>query len=257
MTDAAPSDARWPIWGNWAVAGAALALVLAAAAALFWWRPWASAPSPAERAQIEAVVHDYLLAHPEILPQAIQKLQERQVAQIIEENRDAIETPFGSAWAGAKDADVVLVEFFDYNCPYCRLSYPDVERLLKEDSKLKVVYRDFPVLGEASREAALASLSAAEQGRYKAFYDRMFTNEARLSTEKTVATVRAAKLDEAKTAADMKSDRLKPEIQRNLALGQALGISGTPTYIIGDQMLSGAVGYEALKAAIAKARARS
>lgn len=208
----------------------------------------------AAKQDVEAVVRQYILDNPEIIPEAVSRLQQREVTKLINENRKAIETPFGSAWSGARDADVVVVEFFDYNCPFCRQSHPDVERLLKDDKKLKVVYRDMPVLGDASREAGLASLSAAEQGKYRKFYTWMFTDRQRVSTQKTIQGVRAAGLNEGRTAADMASERLKKEIERNLQLGSALGLTGTPSYVIGDQILSGAVGYEALKAAVAKAR---
>jgi protein-disulfide isomerase len=245
-------DWRW-------FAGAALALLVAGLAGALIARQWPGGAShglaAGDRAAIEKVVREYILANPEIIPEAVTRLQAREVTSLINENRKEIETPFRSAWAGAKDGDVVLVEFFDYNCPYCRLSQPDVERLLREDERLKVVYRDLPVLGEASREAALASLSAADQGKYAAFYRWMFRDKARVSTQKTIAGVRAAGLDEGRTAGDMKSERFKAEIERNLKLGNALGLTGTPSYVVGDRILSGAVGYDELKKAIAEARA--
>lgn len=249
--------ARWPNSGRWL--GLASMLVLAAGllALLTGREPSGAIDGPfgkAERAEVETIVRDYILAHPEIIPEAINRLQSREVTNLINQNREEIETPFASAWAGAKNGDVTLVEFFDFNCPYCRLSHPDVERLLKEDAKLKVVYRDLPVLGEASREAAMASMSAAEQGKYRRFYNWMFTDKARVSTQKTIQGVRAAGLNEVRTAGDMKSERYKAEIDKNLKLGSALGLTGTPSYVIGDRILSGAVGYAELRKAIAEAR---
>lgn len=214
-----------------------------------------AAVSPAERARMETVVHDYLLAHPEIIPEAIKRLQDRQVGDMIAANREAIETPFEGAWAGARNGDVVLVEFFDYACPYCRASVADVKRLLAEDKRLKVVWREFPVLGEDSQEAAMASLSAARQGRYVDFYNRMFES-GRPDRGTLIQSVRAAKMNEVQTGRDLQSAAFKAEIQNNLELGRALGLSGTPSYVIGDQILNGAVGYETLKAAVAKARAK-
>ncbi len=207
----------------------------------------------AERARMESVVHDYLLAHPEIIPEAIKHLQDRQVGDLVAANRDAIETPFEGAWAGAKNGDVVLVEFFDYACPYCKASVADVKRLLAEDKNLKVVWRDFPVLGEDSRDAAMASLSAARQGRYVAFYNHMFESGHPDRTN-LIQAVRATGMNEVQAGRDLNSTAFKTEIQNNLELGRALGLSGTPSYVVGDQILNGAVGYEALKTAIAKAR---
>lgn len=206
-----------------------------------------------ERARIEAVVHDYLLNHPEIIPEAVKRLQDRQVGELIDANRDAIETPFEGAWAGSRNGDVVLVEFFDYACPYCKASVADVKRLLAEDPKLKVVWRDFPVLGDNSHEAAMASLSAARQGRYASFYSAMF-DAGRPDSQSIVQAVRKAGMNEVQAGRDLKSAAFRTEIENNLELGRMLGLSGTPSYVIGDQILGGAVGYDALKAAIAKAR---
>lgn len=213
----------------------------------------AAAVPAAERTRMEAVIRDYLLNHPEIIPEAVKRLQDRQVSDLIAANRETIETPFEGAWAGAKNGDVVLVEFFDYACPYCRASVADVKRLLAEDKKLKVVWRDFPVLGENSHEAAMASLSAARQGRYQAFYDGMFAS-GRPDRASIIKAVRGAGLNEVQTGHDLDSAAFRTEISNNLELGRALGLTGTPSYVIGGQILNGAVGYDTLKAAVAKAR---
>lgn len=252
----------WPWAASFAllVAGAALLLARpgaeAVAAAGAPRSSAAAGTSPAERARIEAIVRDYILANPEIIPEAITALQNREVVKLVADNRAEIETPYGSAWAGAKNGDVTLVEFYDYACPYCAQARRDVVRLLAEDDKLRVVYRDFPVLSDSSREAATASLSAARQGRHAAFYAAMFAEPGRVTHEKVVANVRRAGLNEVRTARDLSTNAHKAEIDRNLELGRALGLSGTPAYVVGDQVLSGAVGYEALKQAVAAARAR-
>ena len=208
-----------------------------------------------DRAAIEAIVREYILSHPEIIPEAINGLQGREVTKLITNNRKEIETPFAGAYAGNPKGDAVLVVFFDYACPYCKAAHADVERLIAEDKQLKIVFRDFPVLGDPSTEAAMASLSAAGQGRYLAFHNNLFEAPGRITHEKTVATVRAAGLNEIRTARDLNAAALKTEIKKNLDLGRALGLTGTPSYVVGDRILSGAVGYEALKEAVAQARA--
>ncbi len=216
------------------------------------------AASPAaspEKAAIEKIVRDYILANPEIIPEAMTRLQSREASRLLASNRDAIETPFAGAFAGNPKAATTLVVFFDYACPYCKKGAEDVARLAEEDQNLRIVYRDFPVLSPASEEAAMASLSAARQNRYEQFHDAMFAGSGRITRERTVATVRQAGLDEARTATDLTAPALKAEIKKNLDLGRALGLSGTPSYIVGDRVLSGAVGYDALKAAVAEARA--
>lgn len=195
-------------------------------------------------------VRTYLLENPEILPEAMERLREREAASAVDANRAALETPFHGAWAGAADGDVVLVEFFDYACGFCRAANPDVERLLREDSRLKVVWREFPVLGPDSEQAAIASLAAAKAGRFRQFHDRLFATAR--PTDASIAAARdAVSLPEPELTPEFRQ-----ELERNYELARAIGATGTPTFVIGDQVLQGAVGYEALKEAIAKARAK-
>src|SRR3546814_17888755 len=110
------------------------------------------------RAQIETIVHDYILAHPEIIPQAIERLQAKRTASLVDRHRTELETPFAGGWEGAMDGDVVLVEFFDYACGYCKASLPAIDRLLSEDNGLKVVYREIPILTDVRGKVRRARL---------------------------------------------------------------------------------------------------
>ena len=207
-----------------------------------------------DKAAIEKIVRDYILEHPEIIPEAMTRLQNREVTQLLESNRKEIETPFASAAAGNPKGDVSVVVFFDYACPYCRQGHADVQKIAAGDSNVRIVYRDFPVLSPASDEAAMASLSAAQQGKYQQFHDAMFESPGKVAHERTIAIVRTAGLDEMRTARDLAAPALKAEVKKNLELGRALGLTGTPSYVIGNRILSGAVGYDKLKEAIAEAR---
>jgi protein-disulfide isomerase len=193
-------------------------------------------------------VRDYLLENPEILPEAMDRLRDREAAKVVSANRSAIETPFAGAWAGAADGDVVLVEFFDYACGYCRKSNEDIDRLLREDPRLKVVWREWPVLGPDSEAAARASLAAAQAGRFKPFYDALFA--AGRPTPEALATARAA----IGLGGDLPAATADRELSRNFQLARNLEASGTPTFVVGDQIFQGAVGYETLKEAIREAR---
>ena len=203
-----------------------------------------------DRSAIEAIVKDYILEHPEILPAAMERLQARQTAKAIAANRETIETPYAGAWEGAKDADVTLVEFFDYNCGFCRASLPVVDRLLKEDPKLRIVYREMPVLGPDSEAAAQVSLAVARAGRYPQFHRALYATRVDASSLARIAQQFGVDPAKAQTPATTN------EISTNLQLQGALNITGTPSWVVGDQMLSGAVGYDALKAAIAAARVK-
>ena len=202
-----------------------------------------------DKAAIGQIVHDYVLEHPEILPEAMNRLQERHSAKLVVEHRKAIERPFGGAWAGAADGDVTLVEFTDFACGFCRASLPAVTKLLAEDPKLKVVYREIPILSPASTAAARVALAAATPERYGIFRRTLY--EAGPPTPETIA---AAAASAAIDPAAGNSAAVGAEIDDNLALARALGIGGTPSFVIGDRMISGAVGYDALKEAVTAAR---
>jgi protein-disulfide isomerase len=207
-----------------------------------------------DRVAVEKIVREYILTHPEILPEAMENLQNREMAKAVATNRKQIETPFGGAWQGADDGDVTLVQFFDYACSYCRGARADVERLLAEDKKLKVVYREFPILGQSSVEAAKTSLAIAKLGgNYGAFHHAMYGG-GQISAASINSARALAGVDPVKTGAEAKSPEVNREIEANLALQQELRISGTPAWVVGDRVLNGAVGYDELKKAIEQAR---
>ena len=145
-------------WMSGAAAGL-IGLLIGGAAVGAWY----GFRSP-DRAATEAIVRDYILANGEIIPEAMERLQQSRTAEAVGRYRTELERPYRGAWAGAADGDVVLVYFFDYACGFCRSSNPDIERLLSEDPRLKVVWREYPVLGPESEQAAVASMAAAETG---------------------------------------------------------------------------------------------
>lgn len=206
----------------------------------------------ADKARVEGIVRDYVLANPEIIPQAIERLQQKDAARAVARHRAALETPWHGAWAGNPQGDVVLVEFFDYACGFCRASNADVDRLLAEDRKLKVVWRELPVLGEGSERAAAASMAAARAGKFKAFHDRLFA-----LGRPDPANISAALAAVGVAAPVGAPEGFAAEVEKNYGLARLVGASGTPTFVVGDTVLQGAVGYDALRQAIAEARARS
>lgn len=205
-----------------------------------------------DRAAIEKIVHDYLVQNPEVLIEAQEALQHREVAKAVNANRKAIETPFAGAWEGAADADVTLVQFFDYNCGFCRAALPKIAQLLAEDRKLRVVYREFPVLGPESESAAKVSLAAAKANRYAAFHKAIYA--AGRTDAATVDRVAKSLGIDTAFAADPAA---QAEIDANIGLARPLGLTGTPSWVVGDQVFVGNVDYDVLKKAIAKARDKS
>lgn len=239
----------------------ATAILAAAGAAAFMMTQGGASSVPAtaqsigelDRAQVEGIVREYILANPEIIPEAMERLQSKRVASVVDQYRTQLETPFAGGWDGARDGDVVLVEFFDYACGYCRSSLTDIDRLLAEDEKLKIVYRELPILSEESGEAAKASLYAAKQGQYGSFHRALYAAGGP-SKESIDVAAKKTGFDPAALKQAMLAPDIGAEIENNMRLAQSLQATGTPTWVVGDQVLSGAVGYDALKEAIAKAR---
>ncbi len=204
------------------------------------------------QASVEKTVRNYIMTHPEILPEAMAALQTRETKKLVDVNRAQIETPFGSAWTGAADADVTLVQFFDYNCGYCRTALPDIDRLLAEDKRLKIVYRELPILSEASETAARASLSVAQAGGDYVTFHRALYGLARSDAEDIAAATARTGVN----PGSVNADKIASEITANLNLQRQLQLTGTPSWVVGDTVLNGAVGYDELKKAIAETRAK-
>ncbi len=213
----------------------------------------AAGMSSDDRKATEAIVRAYILENPEIITEAVEILQKRDAAKRLSAVGGRITTPFPGAEAGNPRGDVTVVEFSDYNCGYCRSSVADVQKLIQSDSGVRVVYREVPILSPTSRDAAVWALAAAKQGKHKAFHDAMFAG-GRPDAQTILAAAAKAGLNMAAAEKFVASAEANAEIESNLAMMQQVGFSGTPTFIIGDQILEGALGYGALKAAVARAR---
>lgn len=201
-------------------------------------------------------VRTYLLAHPEVIPEAMQKLQDREMGKAVAANRSAINEPFPGAVGGNPAGDVTLVTYMDYACGYCRTSVAEIARLVAADPKLRVVYRELPILSAESRTAAQWSLAAAEQGKFMPFHDALFA-AGRPSEATIAAAAHAAGLDIARAQRVAASAPVQAEIAQNLRLAGALGMTGTPSWVVGDRILSGAVTQETLVEAVKAARSSS
>ena len=198
------------------------------------------------------IVRQGMLADPKILSDTVDALRDAQYAPVLNTYRAAIETPFGSSWKGAAKPDVTLVEFFDYACPYCKASNPYVDRLLQEDKGLRVVYKELPILGPDSVTAARLSLAASGAGRFAQFHDTLWA--AGRPAPDTIAKASQA----AGIAPTPNNDpAIEAELKRNFQLAGQLGATGTPLFVIGNRVMNGAVGYDALKQAIAAARKKA
>jgi len=206
-----------------------------------------------DKARVGQIVRDYVLANPEILPEAMKRLQDREMGRAVASSRAAIIQPYAGAWEGNPRGDVTVAVYMDYACGYCRASLPLIARLVAEDSNVRIVYRELPVLSEVSRTAARWGLAAADQGKFKPFHNALYS-AGQLSEASIRAAAASAGLDIARAQAALASPRVEGEIRQNLEVGQKLGVTGTPSWIIGDQVISGMVPYEVLERAVQAAR---
>ena len=219
--------------------------------------------SDADRAEIESIIKDYLTTkHPEVVMQAAQEMQKREHATAETKSKEAVgtskdrifndaDTPVG----GNPKGDITMVEFFDYQCGYCKMSEESVEKLLKEDKGIKFIYKDFPILGPMSVTAARAALASVNQGKYIKFHDALMTKKDHLTEDLIYQTAKDAGLDVDMLKKDMAGDKISKIVDDNLKLGSDIGVRGTPMFIIGEQVYPGALPLEQMKKAIADARA--
>jgi protein-disulfide isomerase len=217
-----------------------------------------------EKAEIKEIVKQYLIKeHPEVIMMAAQELEKRQAAFAQDKSEQAISkqgdklfkdpnTPVG----GNPKGDVTVVEFFDYNCGYCKMSQPAVEKLLKADSNIKFLYKDYPILGPESITAAKASFAAARQGKYVEFHDNLMNKKDHMSEDLIYQVAKDTGLDVDKLKKDMADEAIEKMIEDNVQLGTDVGVRGTPMFIINGEVFPGAMPYEQIKKAVDDARAK-
>ncbi len=223
----------------------------------------AAAFTDAEKAEIGTIVREYLLKNPQVLEEVVAILeQQHQDKQSVERTKAMAElkplltdSPRGNV-VGNPKGDVTLVEFFDYNCGYCKKALGDLEALIKADPNLKVVLKEFPVLGQGSVEAAQVAVAVrlVAPEKYLAFHEALLGMRGPADRDKAFAAAKQVGIDVDAIKKQATSPELNATLDESMKIAQALGLNGTPSYVIGDQVVIGAVGIDALKGAIAEAR---
>lgn len=239
-------------------------LFLALALAVFAFAPHASAQSaftPAQQQELQKLIHDYLQNHPEAVIEALKAEKQKEDAanavnqrKTIAQNRAALLSDPDSAVGGNPKGDVTLVEFFDYRCPYCKQMEPAMQALIKEDGKLRIVYKEFPILGPVSVFASRVAIAARKQGKYEEFRSQMIMLKGAIDQDAVMKTAASAGLDLDKLKTDMAAPDVDKIIQRNYALAETLGIDGTPGLVVGNEINDGATDLDGLRKMIADAR---
>jgi protein-disulfide isomerase len=219
--------------------------------------------TPAQRAAIVQIMRDALRADPSILRDAITALQEddanlKEAAAraAIDKIGPSLTRAPGDPSAGDPKGDVTVVEFYDVRCPYCRRMLPIVAELLRGDPKIRLIYKDIPILGPASVVGAKAMLAAQRQGGYQRLHDIIMAGPPTVTEDTLRADARRAGLDWDRLRRDMADPAIEQRIDENLSLARALGIDGTPAYVIGAKLLPGALDLSELREAVAAARTR-
>jgi protein-disulfide isomerase len=222
----------------------------------------ATGPSAAgDKAAIGKIVREYILANPEVLVEAMQELERKQDSQrdsvaqkAIKQYQQELLHDADSPIAGNPDGDVTIVEFSDYQCPYCKRAHATVLSEVAADGKVRIVYKDLPILGEASRIAALAALASRAQGKHDTFHNALMDFKGPIDRAKILEIAASAGIDVPRLEQDMQDPKLKAIIDRNMTLATALGVRGTPAFVIGNQFVPGAIEADALRQLITDAR---
>jgi protein-disulfide isomerase len=217
--------------------------------------------TPAQKQAVEQVVRDYLLAHPELVRDALIELQRRQEAdqlvsrQVgITEIHEYVATLPADYVKGDPKAATAIIEFFDYRCPYCKAVVPRLEEVIAEDKAVRVVLIEFPILGDDSLFASRAAIASRAQGKYLVFHDAMMAHKGSLDQDKILELAKDSGIDVEKLKADMQAPEVDALIRRHHELAEKLGVNGTPAFVIGQELVPGAVDAETMKAKIKQAR---
>lgn len=220
--------------------------------------------TPAQRAQIETIIRNYLVEHPEVLLESMRALEARQQAAEEENAKKAVATLTrelfddpGSPVAGNPKGDVTIVEFFDFRCPVCKKIHPVLSDVVKADGNIRVIYKQWPILGPESEYAARVALAARYQGRYLAFHEALIGAEAKLTTEEVMRIAATVGLDRQRLLKDIDRPEIQQDLMKSFMLADALKINGTPSYVIGDQLVKGGRDADNFRAIIAQARKKS
>lgn len=223
----------------------------------------AQAAPALDRAAVEAIVRDYLVKNPGVIRDALIALEREQIAaqaeaqrKAIADNASALFKPEHAFVAGNPGGDVTVVEFFDYNCGFCRRALPDVLKLIDSDRNVRFIFREMPIFGEGSEAAARAALAAKNQGKYLEFHRAMMELPGQADEAKAIKIATSLGLDVEKLKADMKSPAIDAALEDTRDAAEKVGLQGTPLYIVRDQMLPGAPEdlYEQLQTRVNQAR---
>jgi len=215
-----------------------------------------------QKKEMEGLIHDYLIAHPEVLQEMVQKLDAQQKQAAADTRNTTLSSASKDIYhneldgiAGNPKGDVTIVEFMDYNCGWCRKSIKEMQSVVTKDKNVRVVLKEFPIFGEGSEYAARAAMASVKQGKYWAFHQALFAQKGQVDATVTDAVAKSVGLDVTKMKEDMKSPDIDANINKTRELADQLQFTGTPGFIVGDQVFPGYEEQDKILATIASTRA--
>ena len=210
------------------------------------------------KAQVEQVVHDYIMNNPKLIMDSVDDYQKKAMqarsSEGLKKNKESLTKDTSSPEAGNPKGDVTVVEFFDYNCHFCKGAFPAVQSLLEKDKNVRIVFKEFPILGPTSETAAKWALAADKQKKYFEFHTAMMNNKEPISDDLLAKVAKGVGMDVDKAKADVASPEVVQQIAKNRALAGELDINGTPAFVIGDDISRGAIPEEEMALKISQVR---
>lgn len=215
--------------------------------------------TPSEQKNIEKIIEDYLMSHPEKLGQALDNMQdyyrdlsEQQKKETLLKHEDRLINDPRDMRIGPKNAKHVIVEFYDYNCSYCRKNYPEISKLLDTRQDILFIFKELPILSETSTEAAEVALTIKNPGQFRAYHSYLMQKVGRLSSNDIVEAAQAAGVNAATSISTSKDEKIKAHIDDNTELAQIIGVNGTPSFYINGALHEGYLNGEELNRLLPK-----
>lgn len=237
------------------------AVMLTAALTFGVLTPAAAAEEALTKEAVEKIVHDYIMEHPDVILDAVNQYQQRTMEEkqkaAVETNREYLFRDERSPVIGNPEGDVTIVEFFDYNCGYCKRVLPTVQELINEDKNIKVIFKDIPILGPTSETAAKWALAAQKHNKYFEFHTALMNHKGPITDDTLSKIATDLELDPARLKKDAETTDVLLQIERNRSLFTQMGLGGTPAFIIGDEVVPGAIGKDEMLKLIEKTRAQN
>ena len=237
------------------------AVMLTAALSFAAATPVAAAAESLSKEAVEKIVHDYIMEHPDVILDAVnqyqQKTMEEKQKAAVDTNREYLFGDERSPVIGNPDGDVTIVEFFDYNCGYCKRVLPTVQDLIKADKGVKVIFKDVPILGPTSETAAKWALAAQKSNKYFEFHTALMDHKGPITDETLTKIATDLELDPSRLKKEAETTDVLLQIERNRSLFSQMGLGGTPAFIVGDEVVPGAISLDDLKKLVEKSRAQN